>query len=138
MTPRGELYQRAPSSAPYRLHARALPCPWPPGPRRHGRRISCTRRIRAGESAMSRAPGSSVGPFQIVSVLGRGGMGAVYLARDAQGAEVAVKTLDPLLARDLKYLERFRREARAATAVKHANVVRCFGSGEDANGPWIV
>jgi len=62
--------------------------------------------------------------YQLLEVLGQGGMGAVYLARRLHiGDEVAVKLLSPDLLRDEQAVERFRREARAAAMIRHPNVV---------------
>ena len=84
------------------------------------------------------AAGAKVGPYEVTALLGRGGMGAVYRARDGRGAEAAVKVLIPDLAKDPRYVERFKREAQAAEAVTHRNVVRCLGSGEDRGTLWIA
>src|SRR5580698_3205948 len=76
------------------------------------------------------APGTSLGPYHLLARLGRGGMGAVYRARDAAGTEVALKVILADSADDLSFAERFRREAAAASAVEHPGVARCLGSGE--------
>src|SRR5262245_28914848 len=80
--------------------------------------------------------GVAVGPWRIVSKLGAGGMGAVYRATDGS-REVALKVVLPGLT-DAKYTERFQREARAATAVAHENVVSCLGSGSAEKLLWIA
>ena len=62
--------------------------------------------------------------YQLLDVLGQGGMGSVYLARRLHiGDEVAVKLLSPDLLRDERAIERFRREARSAAMIRHPNVV---------------
>jgi formylglycine-generating enzyme required for sulfatase activity len=83
-------------------------------------------------------PGSTVGGFVIEGILGRGGMGTVYQARDPSGAVVALKTIVGEDADDLVFRERFRREATAAVAVVHPGIVRCLGSGEHGRGLWIA
>ncbi len=77
---------------------------------------------------------SSIGPYRVEQLLGRGGMGAVYKAIDSRnGAQVALKVVHPELAREGTFLERFRREGRLGQAVRHANVVALLEAGE-ANG----
>lgn len=61
--------------------------------------------------------------------LGQGAMGAVYLAKNAEGKEVALKVLPPNLAQDQEFLERFRREARAASKLTHPNIVAALDVG---------
>ncbi|HET9532013.1 MAG TPA: serine/threonine-protein kinase, partial [Blastocatellia bacterium] len=69
--------------------------------------------------------------YQIVSLLGQGGMGAVYSARRIHiGDEVAVKVLHRSFVKDAQALERFRREARAAAMLRHPNVVVIHDYGE--------
>ncbi len=72
---------------------------------------------------MSIAPGTQVGPYEIVAVIGSGGMGDVYRARDTRlDRFVAIKVLSPQLAVTPDLLERFRREARAVAALNHPNI----------------
>ena len=72
---------------------------------------------------MSIAPGTQVGPYEIVAVIGSGGMGEVYRARDTRlDRFVAIKVLSPQLAVTPDLLERFRREARAVAALNHPNI----------------
>ncbi len=81
--------------------------------------------------------GAVVGGYTIERQLGRGGMGAVYAARDpGTGATVAVKLM---AATDGRALERFRREGVAqAAADRHPNVLRVFASGEHQGAPFLV
>ena len=73
---------------------------------------------------VSVSPGSRLGPYEIVSLLGSGGMGEVYRARDPRlGREVAVKVLPEAVASDADRLRRFEQEARAAGALNHPNVL---------------
>ncbi len=77
--------------------------------------------------------------FEIIRTLGHGGMATVYLAYDGQdGRNVALKVLASNLAGDDVYRARFLLEARLAARVRHPNVVRVYGVGEDARGPFIA
>jgi serine/threonine-protein kinase len=86
-----------------------------------------------------------LGRYELLGLLGQGGMGAVYKARDPSlDRVVAVKTINPLLlaggATRGEYLERFRREARAAGRLSHPNIVSVFDLGLDeaTDTPFIV
>jgi Tol biopolymer transport system component/tRNA A-37 threonylcarbamoyl transferase component Bud32 len=73
---------------------------------------------------MSPAPGSTLGPYEILAPLGAGGMGEVYRARDPRLArEVAIKVLPAERVRDENRRRRFLQEARAASALNHPNIV---------------
>ncbi len=80
------------------------------------------------------------GKYELGRMLGEGGMGAVYEAEHTGlGTRVAVKLLSERFANDPKSLTRFRREARAAAAVRHENVVQVTDTGTDEDGvPFIV
>jgi eukaryotic-like serine/threonine-protein kinase len=68
------------------------------------------------------APTTKLGEYRIVSSLGAGGMGEVWLARDSRlGREVAIKTLPPAVANDPERLARFEREARVLASLNHNN-----------------
>jgi len=76
--------------------------------------------------------------YRIVRHLARGGMAEVYLARDQLlDRQVAVKVLFPELAQDANFVERFRREARAAAGLNHHNIVSVYDFGED-NGSYFI
>ncbi|MDQ2979699.1 MAG: serine/threonine protein kinase, partial [Acidobacteriota bacterium] len=88
---------------------------------------------------MSLAPGSRLGPYEIVSPLGAGGMGEVYRARDTRlGREVAVKVLPPGFSGDADRLLRFEREARAASALNHPNILTVHDVGTQDGAPYVV
>ncbi|HEU5450458.1 MAG TPA: serine/threonine-protein kinase, partial [Terriglobales bacterium] len=86
------------------------------------------------------APGTSLGPYEILGSIGAGGMGEVYRARDPRlGREVAIKILPAHFARDAERLRRFEQEARAAAALNHPNILAIYDLGTQPNGsPFIV
>jgi serine/threonine protein kinase len=69
-------------------------------------------------------PGARLGPYEILAALGAGGTGEVYRARDERpGRDVAIKILAPRVYDDTSALDRFTRDARAASALNHPNIV---------------
>lgn len=77
--------------------------------------------------------------YELVRQLGHGGMGQVWLGRDTVlGRRVAVKVVDFTMTEDPMAAERFRREAQAAAALSHDNVVRVFDSGTDGSTAFLV
>ncbi len=83
--------------------------------------------------------GARLGPYEVLSPLGAGGMGEVYLARDTRlGREVAIKVLPAAFASDGERLARFEREARAASALNHPNILTVFDVGEQDGLPYLV
>jgi eukaryotic-like serine/threonine-protein kinase len=88
---------------------------------------------------MSLAPGSKLGPYEILSLLGSGGMGEVYRARDrALGRDVAVKILHSNNLQDPDRLRRFRQEAQAAAALAHPNILAIHFVGEHDGIPFLA
>jgi serine/threonine protein kinase len=85
------------------------------------------------------APGTRLGPYEIVSALGAGGMGEVYRARDPRlGRNVAIKVLPTAFSADVDRLRRFEQEARAAAALNHPNILAVHDIGTEAGAPFIV
>jgi serine/threonine protein kinase/tetratricopeptide (TPR) repeat protein len=84
-------------------------------------------------------PGTPIGPFEVVAPLGAGGMGEVFRAHDTRLArEVALKLLQPGAKADDRAVERFAREARAASALNHPNIVTIYDIGESEFGRFIA
>ena len=84
---------------------------------------------------MSQAPGSTLGPYEIRSQLGQGGMGVVYRAQDPRlDRQVAIKVLPPDLTRDATAKQRFLQEAKAASALDHLNICTIHEINETADG----
>jgi len=88
---------------------------------------------------MTIAVGTQLGPFEILSPLGAGGMGEVYRARDSRlGREVAIKVLPAAFSQDADRLRRFEQEARAAGMLNHPNILTIFEIGTHEGSPYIV
>ncbi|MFZ0761003.1 MAG: serine/threonine-protein kinase, partial [Candidatus Sulfotelmatobacter sp.] len=83
--------------------------------------------------------GTKVGDYEVKSLLGSGGMGEVYRARDSRlGRDVAIKVLPSFLSSDSDRLRRFEQEARAAAALNHPNILAVFQMGTYEGAPYLV
>jgi hypothetical protein len=88
---------------------------------------------------MALTAGTKLGPYEIQSLLGSGGMGEVYRARDSRlGRIVAIKVLPKSYSADAGRLQRFVQEARSAAALNHPNILSIFDIGEQNAAPYIV
>src|SRR6202034_4352711 len=88
---------------------------------------------------MNLSAGSRLGPYEIVSPLGAGGMGEVYRARDTRlKREVAIKVLPQAFSLDADRLRRFEQEALATAALNHPNILAVFDIGTNEGSPYVV
>ena len=88
---------------------------------------------------MTLAPGVQLGAYEIVSLLGAGGMGEVYRARDSRlGRDVAIKVLPAAVASDPERLARFEQEARATAALNHPNILAVHDIGTTDGVTFVV
>ena len=88
---------------------------------------------------MTLQPGARLGPYEILSALGAGGMGEVYKARDTRlDRTVAIKILPDTLAADPQFRERFDREARAISQLDHAHICALYDVGEQDGTAYLV
>ena len=106
---------------------------------------SDTGSIAGPESPKKKRPvraGDVLGRYELVDDIGEGGMATVYRARDTElRREVAIKVLFPHLSRRAEVVHRFQREARAAAALEHPNILRIYdvgGDDDDETPPFIV
>src|ERR1700677_2006764 len=88
--------------------------------------------------------GTKLGPYEILSALGAGGMGEVYRASDSRlNRDVAIKILPASFSNDPDRLQRFAQKSRAAAALNHPNILSIFDIGKDDAGdgrgtPYVV
>jgi eukaryotic-like serine/threonine-protein kinase len=83
--------------------------------------------------------GTKLGPYEIHSPIGAGGMGEVYRARDTRlNRDVAIKILPASFSADPDRLQRFAQESRAAAALNHPNILSIYDIGEDRGAPYVV
>jgi non-specific serine/threonine protein kinase len=95
--------------------------------------------VREMMGAVAPLVGRTIGPYDVVGFLGRGGMGEVYRARDSRlGRDVALKVLSSRYAADPHRLARFAREAKAASALNHPNIMMVFDVGEHDGTHFMV
>jgi serine/threonine protein kinase len=88
---------------------------------------------------MALAPGAKVDGYEVLGLLGAGGMGEVYRARDpVLKREVAIKVLPPFIAQDPDRLWRFEQEAQAAAALNHPNILAVYRFGTFEGAPYLV
>ena len=99
--------------------------------------------LRAGEPPIGEESelksGQRIGPYEVISLLGRGGMGEVYLALDERlHRKVALKLLPAFFIKDKERVERFKREARAASGLNHPNIITIHEIGEIDSQQFIT
>jgi eukaryotic-like serine/threonine-protein kinase len=88
---------------------------------------------------MTLAAGTKLGPYEVGALIGAGGMGEVYRARDTRlGRDVALKILPESLTRDGERLRRFEQEARAVAALNHPNILALYDIGAQDGRPYLV
>src|SRR5512139_151257 len=89
--------------------------------------------------AMDHLVGQNLGRYKILSLLGEGGMGAVFKGRDETlKRDVAIKVMSPQLARQTNFQERFLQEARTVARLSHPNIVQIYDFGQEENQLYIV
>ncbi len=88
---------------------------------------------------MSLTSGTKLGPYEIQSAIGAGGMGEVYRARDTRlGRDVALKILPESFTHESDRLHRFEQEARAVATLSHPNILAVFDIGQQNGSPYLV
>jgi serine/threonine-protein kinase len=108
-------------------------------PRDHAHGASDRRRPFTVIAAMNESPRRRLGPYELMDRLGAGGMGEVFRARDTRlGRDVAIKRLLPSMTADEEAKARFRREARAVSAINHPGICTLYDIGEDDGHEYLV
>src|SRR4029450_8045465 len=88
---------------------------------------------------MALQPGARLGPYEVLSLVGAGGMGEVYRARDPRlDRDVAIQVLPAAFSADRDRLHRFEQEARAAAALNHPNILTVHEIGTHEGAPFVV
>ena len=88
---------------------------------------------------MRLVPGNKLGPYEVLSVVGAGGMAEVYRARDNRiGREIALKVVNESLASSPELARRFEQEARIAGSLNHPNIVALYDVGVHDGAPYFV
>jgi len=88
---------------------------------------------------MALSAGTKLGPYEIQALIGAGGMGEVYRAKDARlDRIVAIKVLPASFSADHDRMQRFAQEARAAAALNHPNILSIFDIGDEKGSPYVV
>ena len=88
---------------------------------------------------MSLAPGTRLGPYEILGLIGAGGMGEVYRARDSKlNREIAIKALPAAFTNDSDRMSRFEREAQVLASLNHPNIAAIYGLEESDGVPALV
>src|SRR6267142_4389301 len=88
---------------------------------------------------MALTSGTKLGPYEIQTSIGAGGMGEVYRAHDSRlDRTVAIKVLPASFSADRDRLQRFAQEARAAAALNHPNILSIFDIGDEQGAPYVV
>ena len=99
--------------------------------------IEATQAVPPASRALGK--GTRLGPYEILSPLGAGGMGEVYRAKDERlGREVAIKVLSSELSQDASRVKRFEKEARSASALNHPNIVTIYDFGSSEGLSYIA
>ena len=95
--------------------------------------------LQSARPRVTLTPRTKLGEYEVKSLLGSGGMGEVYRARDSRlGRDVAIKVLPSALSADPERLRRFEQEARAAAALNHPNILAVFQMGTYEGAPYLV
>src|SRR5713101_656455 len=88
---------------------------------------------------MALTSGTKLGPYEIVSLLGAGGMGEVYRARDTRlERTVAIKVLPEEFSTDPEFKQRFEREARAISSLNHPHMCPLYDVGHQGSADYLV